>query len=132
MKKRFWSVALTLFLLSAFSLPALAQEKPEEKTAAQPATAAKEEPKPYFSGAVAGLSQYIFRGYEFSKDSIVIQPSLTAGYRGFEATLWGNMDTNDKYTKADKANWNETDMTLSYTYDFGPVKASGGVYLLCL
>ena len=88
--------------------------------------AAKEEPKPYFSGAVAGLSQYIFRGYELSKDSVVIQPSLTVGYRGFEATLWGNLDTNDKYTKADKANWNETDLTLSYTYDFGPVKASGG------
>ena len=61
-----------------------------------------------------------------SKDSLVIQPSLTVGYRGFEATLWGNLDTNDKYTKTDKANWNETDLTLSYTYDLGPVKVSGG------
>ena len=126
MKKRFWSVTISLFVLMAFSLPALAQEKMEEKAAVQPAAAAKEEPKPYFSGAAAGLSQYIFRGYELSKDSIVIQPSLTVGYRGFEATLWGNLDTNDKYTKTDKANWNETDLTLSYTYDFGPVKASGG------
>jgi uncharacterized protein (TIGR02001 family) len=126
MKKRFWSLTLSLLVLMAFSLPALAQEKMEEKAAVEPAKAAKEEPKPYFSGAAAGLSQYIFRGYELSKDSIVIQPSLTFGYRGFEATLWGNLDTNDKYTKTDKANWNETDLTLSYTYDFGPVKASGG------
>jgi uncharacterized protein (TIGR02001 family) len=124
-------LSFTTALLLALSLPVLAQEKMEEKDAALAAAAAKEEPKkeepkPFFSGAVAGLSQYIFRGYELSKDSIVIQPSLTAGYRGFEATLWGNLDTNDKYTKADKANWNETDLTLSYTYDFGPVKASGG------
>ena len=134
MKKRYWRVTVLLFALMALSLPALAQEKIEEKAAAQPAVAAKEEPetKPYFSGAAAGLSQYIFRGYELSKDSIVIQPSLTVGYRGFEATLWGNLDSNDKYTKADKANWNETDLTLSYTYDFGPVKAERRVYLLCL
>jgi uncharacterized protein (TIGR02001 family) len=126
MRKVILSFTTALLLALSLTLPALAQEKMEEKAAAQPAAAAKEEPKPYFSGAVAGLSQYIFRGYELSKDSIVIQPSLTAGYRGFEATLWGNLDTNDKYTKADKANWNETDLTLSYTYDFGPVKASGG------
>ena len=131
MRKVILSFTTALLLALSLTLPALAQEKMEEKAAAQPTAAAKEEskkeePKPYFSGAVAGLSQYIFRGYELSKDSIVIQPSLTAGYRGFEATLWGNLDTKDKYTKADKANWNETDLTLSYTYDFGPVKASGG------
>jgi uncharacterized protein (TIGR02001 family) len=131
MKKRYWRVTVLLLALMALSLPALAQEKMEEKAAAQPAAAAKEEskkeePKPYFSGAAAGLSQYIFRGYELSKDSVVIQPSLTVGYRGFEATLWGNLDTNDKYTKANKANWNETDLTLSYTHEFGPVKLSGG------
>jgi len=126
MKKRYWRVTVLLLALMALSLPALAQEKMEEKAAAQPAAAAKEEPKPYFSGAAAGLSQYIFRGYELSKDSVVIQPSLTVGYRGFEATLWGNLDSNDKYTKANKANWNETDLTLSYTHEFGPVKLSGG------
>jgi uncharacterized protein (TIGR02001 family) len=95
------------------SLPALAEEK-------------KEEPKPYFSGALAGMSQYLWRGYELSKDSVVIQPSLTVGYRGFEANIWGNLDTNDQYTKTGKANWNETDLTLSYAREFGPMKLSGG------
>jgi uncharacterized protein (TIGR02001 family) len=128
MRKDFWKLALALFLLLSFSLPALAQEKKEEKEETKPAVAEekKEEPKPYFSGSVAGLSQYIWRGYELSKNSIVIQPSLTVGYQGFEANLWGNLDTNDQYTKANKANWNETDLTLSYTRDIGPIKLSGG------
>lgn len=86
----------------------------------------KEEPKPYSSASVAFLSQYIWRGYELSKDSIVIQPSLTLGYQGFEANVWGNLDTKDKYLRTDKTNWNETDLTLSYTYDTGPVKLTGG------
>jgi len=126
MKKHNWRVTVLLLALMALNLPALAQEKIEEKAAVEPASAVKEEPKPYFSAAAAGLSQYIFRGYEQSKNSIVIQPSFTVGYRGFEANLWGNLDTNDQYTKANKTNWNETDLTLSYTRDIGPVKLTGG------
>lgn len=90
------------------------------------ADAKKEEPKPYASASAAFFSRYIFRGYELSKDSLVIQPSVTIGYRGFELGLWGNLDTNDKFTGIKKANWNETDLTLSYTHDFGPMKLSGG------
>jgi uncharacterized protein (TIGR02001 family) len=128
MRKDYLKLALALFLLVSFSLPALAEEKKEEKQETQPVVAEekKEEPKPYFSGSVATLSQYIWRGYELSKNSVVIQPSLTVGYQGFEANLWGNLDTNDQYTKANKANWNETDLTLSYTRDVGPIKLSGG------
>lgn len=85
-----------------------------------------EEPKPYASAAVAFASRYIWRGYELSNDSMVIQPSMTLGYRGLEVTIWGNLDTNDHYTGIDKMNWNETDLTLSYIYDTGPVKLTGG------
>jgi hypothetical protein len=86
----------------------------------------KEEPKPYASASAGFLSKYVFRGYELSKDSLVIQPAINAGYRGVELTLWGNLDTHDNYTKSEKVNWNETDLTLSYTYDFGPAKVTGG------
>jgi hypothetical protein len=96
---------------------AWADEKGEEK---------KEEPKPYSSVAAAFNSKYVWRGYEMSKDSIVIQPSATVGYRGFEFNVWGNLDTNDQLSGAKKAKWNETDMTLTYTYDTGPVKLTGG------
>ena len=106
-------MALSLFLTGASAAIGSAEEK-------------KEDPKPYATASAAFLSKYIFRGYELSKDSLIIQPALTAGYRGFEASLWGNLDTNDKYTRSGKTNWNETDLTLSYTYDFGQAKVTGG------
>lgn len=85
-----------------------------------------EDPKPYAAVSSAFLSQYIFRGYQFSKHSLVIQPTLTVGYMGFEAVLWGNLDTKDNYTGTEKMNWNETDLTLSYTKELGPTKLTGG------
>ncbi len=56
----------------------------------------------------------------------MIQPSLTVGYLGFEATLCGNLDSNDQYTRANKTNWNETDLTLSYTKELGSARLTGG------
>lgn len=86
--------------------------------------AAEEAEKPTADLTVAALSQYIWRGYELSQDSIVIQPSMTIGYKGFSMNLWGNLDTNT--VSDDTNNWNETDMTLSYSQQFGMVKLSGG------
>ncbi len=120
MKKYFWRIVF-LFVLY-LSLAALVRSG----RAPEPKKKKRRTETLCFSVAAAGLSQYIFRGYELSKDSLVIQPSLTVGYQGFEANLWGNLDTNDKFTKANKANWNETDLTLSYTREFGPVKLTGG------
>lgn len=94
-----------------------AEEKAEEK---------KEEPKPTSMAAVTLTSKYIWRGYEQSKDSLVIQPSMTIGYQGFEANVWGNLDSNDKFTRVNRTNWNETDLTLSYTRKLGPLSLTGG------
>ncbi len=68
------------------------------------------------------MSQYIWRGYELSKDSLVIQPSATVGYKGFSLNLWGNLDT-DVYAGPFKGSskWNETDFTVAYEHSFGPV-----------
>jgi hypothetical protein len=94
-----------------------------------------EEPKVTGSGALGVYNQYVFRGYEIGKSGLVIQPSLTASYRGFTASLWGNIDTNQRSTKtADfssesmdhKKGWNETDLTLSYTYPIGKLSLTGG------
>ena len=66
-------------------------------------------------------SKYVWRGYELSKDSLVIQPSVTIGYKGFGFNLWGNLDTDqttDLYD-GDGNNWNETDMTVSYDGSYG-------------
>ncbi len=86
--------------------------------------ASAEEEKPTANLTVGALSQYIWRGFELSKDSIVIQPSMTVAYKGFSANLWGNLDT-DPYMD-DQDNWNETDMTLAYAWDIDPVAFSVG------
>jgi len=89
------------------------------------------EAKPTGEAAVAVLSQYIWRGYEMSRHSVVLQPSMTVGYRDFTANVWGNLDTRPYYagTLSDKSYssaWNETDVTLSYAKDLGPVTLGGG------
>jgi len=87
-----------------------------------------EEDKPTANLTVGAYSQYIWRGFELSKDSIVVQPSMTVAYKGFSANLWGNLDTNQyATTAADETNkWNETDMTLAYGWDMGPATFSVG------
>jgi uncharacterized protein (TIGR02001 family) len=79
-------------------------------TAGIPAAMAEEE-KPSADASVAFLSKYVWRGWELSDDSIVIQPSMSVAYKGFGMNLWGNLDT-DLYGTTNK--WNETDLTLSY------------------
>ena len=87
----------------------------------------EEEERPTLSADVAFLSQYIWRGYELSKDSLVIQPSVTAAYKGFSLNLWGNFDT-DVYAGPNKgkSKWNETDLTFGYERNFGPVGVGAG------
>jgi hypothetical protein len=85
---------------------------------------AEEEDKPTAGVDLGVFSQYISRGMELSKDSLIIQPSMTIGYKGVSLNLWGNLDTNsDVY---DEAKYNETDLTVSYSKTFGVVKLTGG------
>lgn len=87
-----------------------------------------EEEKPTGDLTVSALTQYIWRGYELSRNSVVIQPSMTIGYKGFSANVWGNVDTKP-YSQADKSyprTWNETDFTLSYTKTLGLFNIGGG------
>ncbi len=63
-----------------------------------------------------------------TKNSVVIQPSLTVGYKGFSANIWGNIDTKP-YSTTDasySSTWTETDLTLSYTKTFGILNAGLG------
>ena len=91
-----------------------------------------EEDKPTASLAVMAMSKYVWRGFELSKDSLVIQPSMTVAYKGFSANVWGNEDTDVYvYTVAtseptDTNNWTETDLTLAYDWTMGPVALTAG------
>lgn len=89
---------------------------------------AAEEDKVTGEVAASVLSAYIWRGQELSRHSVVVQPSLTASYKGFTANVWGNMDTRP-YAAGDEkyaSNYTETDVTLSYARKFGIVQAGAG------
>ncbi len=91
------------------------------------AEVAEDTDRPSLSADVAFLSQYIWRGYELSKNSLVVEPSVTASYKGFSINLWGNLDT-DVYSGASKgqSKWTETDFTVGYDTSFGPIGVGVG------
>ena len=74
------------------------------------------------------LSAYIWRGYEQIRNSVVVQPAITASYKGFSVNVWGNLDTKP-YSVADAnyaANYTETDYTISYSKKFGILQVTPG------
>ena len=92
-----------------------------------------EETRPSAEYAVDVFSQYIWRGFAFSDDSVVIQPSMTVSYLGAYINVWGNYDTdrNNEHDRGlDGADWNETDFTFGYAYDlpYGILLDVGGIY----
>jgi hypothetical protein len=87
-----------------------------------------EEEKPTGDFTTAVFNQYIWRGYESTRNSIVIQPAMTIGYKGFSVNFWGNLDTK-AYAAGSKdytGIGNETDLTLSYSKTLGRVTVGGG------
>ena len=67
--------------------------------------------------------------FELSDDSIVIQPSINLGYKGFGFGFWGNLDTDfDDMDPAvpNNSKWTETDFTLEYEKGFGPIALGAG------
>lgn len=124
-KKSIGIVLILAGILSAAVQPLWAAEEAKPAAAAVPA-----EEKPTGDFTVGAFSQYIWRGYELSRNSVVVQPSLTVGYKGFTANLWGNMDTRPYFAgTADTRysnTWNETDLTLAYTKNLGLFTVGGG------
>ncbi len=84
---------------------------------------AEDESELSFSADAGIFSRYVWRGFALSDDSIVIQPSATISYGGFGINLWGNYDTDYFDTGAD---YNETDITLSYDWSFDIVSMGLG------
>ena len=76
---------------------------------------------------VSFYSQYIWRGIELSKDSMVIFPTLTLGYKGFSVNLWADLDTNfANPLPGESKNFSlqETDVTVSYSNTLKPLKTN--------
>ena len=126
-----------VIVLPVFASVVCADDQTATAPAAPAAAAAPAPPAPPAvtgSAAMSVLSHYIFRGYELSKGSMVFQPSLTLNYMGFSANLWSNMDTSERATQnftpvttsRGHNNFDETDLTLSYTYNIDKLALTGG------
>ncbi len=116
------AIGIMVLLLVMGLQPVAAQEKgeyPGESPAAPVPGTAADEDKPTASIGVDILSQYIWRGFALSRQSAVLQPSVTVGYKGFSLNVWGNFDTSENapaaFTPRTGAKWNETDFTFGYT-----------------
>lgn len=124
------TLTLLLFMLMLASFPMMVGAAEEAKPAADAKTAAPAPEEDKVTGEVAAsiLSAFIWRGQEMTRHSVVIQPSVTASYKGFTVNLWGNLDTNPYTTgiQSNSSNFTETDVTLSYTHKFGIVSVGGG------
>src|SRR5512145_1453678 len=98
--KRNLKTTMTIILLSLVlaALPLISRAADESKAAepkAADAKAAEQKQEDKVTGEIAAafLSAYIWRGQEMTRHSAVIQPSITASYKGFTANIWGNLDT---------------------------------------
>ena len=121
------SLSFLLVIGMGLGTYAHAQDVTPEKPAVQ-AEAAKPAGKLIPEDLTADLnvsfySQYIWRGYGLSRDSLVIFPTLTVGYKGFAVNLWADLDTALQEPPGDKAfKLRETDLTLSYSNSYEPWK----------
>lgn len=100
-----------------------AAEKPAEQAeAAKPA--GKVIPEDLTADLNVSLySQYIWRGLELSRDSVVIFPTMTIGYKGFAVNLWADLDTNFGTGNEERHfKLQETDVTVSYSNSIKPLK----------
>lgn len=81
--------------------------------------------KPSVSLSLDYANKYVWRGLVSNNDP-VLQPSLTVGWYGFSANVWGNVDTTDYGKDAYGADrewkFSEIDYTLSYGYTFAKDK----------
>ena len=118
--RRIWACIAAVTVIFTSQAVVLADEE------AKPAAA--EASKPTAALDMGVLSQYIWRGFEQSYNSVVIQPSMTVGYEGFSFNVWGNMDTDLHTSGSDESQskYTETDLTLSYAKTLGMFKLSGG------
>jgi len=118
--RRIWACIAAATVIFASQAVVMAEEE------AKPAVT--EASKPTAAVDMGVFSQYIWRGFEQSYNSVVIQPSVTLGYEGFSFNVWGNMDT-DLHTRGSdtsESKYTETDFTLSYAKTLGMFKLSGG------
>lgn len=129
MKASFRTIFLSFLIIIGMGLGTYARA---QDVAVNPACLTAEPPKPTGKMIPEDLtadlnvslySQYIWRGLELSRDSFVVFPSMTIGYKGFAVNLWADLDTNFKPGYEDgQFKLQETDVTVSYSNSYEPWK----------
>jgi len=124
-KKSAAMILSAILLLIGAALVGAAEVTPAEVT--KKVEQKVEEVKPTTELTVSVLNAYISKGDELSRNSIVIQPQIVLGYKGFSLNIWGNLDTRpylaetSTYKGDKRQNWTETDLTVAYNRSFGIV-----------
>ena len=119
-------LSLLIVIVMGLGTYARAEYAAPEKPAAQ-AEPAKPAGKTIPEDLTADLnvslySQYIWRGYELSRDSFVAMPTMTVGYKGFALNFWADLDTRYAGTPAKEFKLQETDITATYSNSYkGPL-----------
>ena len=135
--KGIWTVVLMVLCTLGFSFGAFAEQAEEKETHKVEAPKEvllvhAEEPPVSGSAGLSVFNKYIFRGYELSAKSVVVQPSVSVSYKYFSASFWGNIDSQENPTqsfvpdRADEKSFNETDLTLSYTFVIDKLSMTAG------
>lgn len=88
---------------------------------AAPAAAQESESPWSFSVDTTFASQYLWRGFVLN-DSPSMQPSVTAGYKGFSVNWWSNNSYRVPYGQA----MTESDFTFGYSHSFDKLGVSAG------
>jgi hypothetical protein len=116
-------ITAVLFLLIIAAVPVISRAE-EQK----PVEQKQEGDKLTGEIAFSVLSAYISRGQEFSRNSVVVQPSVTLNYKGFAINYWGNLDTKPYSAMEDSysAKYTETDIGIYYTKKFGILQVTPG------
>jgi len=141
MKTSLRTITLSFLIVMGMGLGMYAHAEnatPEQPTAPVAATAPADVTAPAVPAPPAGMklvpadliadlnisfySQYIWRGYELSRDSLVIFPQLTVGYKGFAVTTWVDLDTRFTGDPDKKFTLQETDVIASYSNSIAPLK----------
>lgn len=118
---------LSLSLLIVVAMGLGTSSRAEEAPAAAPAAQTEPTPPPGMKLVPEDLtadfnfsaySQYIWRGYALSRDSFVMFPQLSVGYKGFAVTVWTDLDTNFYPRSAHNFRLQETDVIATYSNSF--------------
>jgi hypothetical protein len=150
---KYRQIIFLIALFTSFSSIGLAQDPDEPSPSSQDKQASVSQPDPSpsgvsysFSGEVAGVSNYIWRGQRLTNDWS-LQPSGTLGIGDFSINFWGNLDLtsvnegDSLYLPENpdappggghaglRGQFSEVDITMSYALYAGPASFDVGTII---